>query len=172
MKSKKAQLGLTVNIGALIWRLIYILIIVVTIRVVVMHFIAVNIDVREAEGKILINRFIYSPDCISYANNEIGMVYPGIIDLQKFSQKTLENCVYYGERNDYAAANLTLHFLDTSGDMSVIYNQLGYDVWLPRVNMAGPGGAKAFYDSRYVLVRDNNNLRRAVLDIEVITPNY
>lgn len=155
--------------GAYIRRLIYLIFVVLTIVWVAKYFIFVNVDVSEAEANILINRFVYSPHCIAYTNNDIFRAYPGVVDLQRFNQDVLDRCVYYGNQNDYAAAKLVLHMLDTGEDIQVLYNDFGYRVWLPLVGISN--GPELFKDSKYMLVMDNGNLRRAVLDTEVIIPS-
>ncbi len=169
MKGKKASFQMVLTAGAYIRRLVYLIFIVLTIAWLAKYFIFVNIDVSEAEAKILINRFVYSPQCIAYTDNDIFRPYPGVVDLQRFNQEVLGSCVYYGEQNDYAAAKLVLHLLDTGEDIQVMYNKGGYDVWLPLVGISR--GPELFQDSKYVLVMDEGNLRRAVLDTDVIIPS-
>ena len=172
MNKRASLLHLTFNIGMLIPRLVLMVFATLSFVMLIRYFLILNIDVSEAQSQILINRFVYSPNCFSYTNPEFNRAYPGVVDLQRFDQKVLAECVYYGERNDYAAAKLVLRFFDTDEEVTLFYNQEGYDVWLPRVNMKGPGGAELFGDEKYVLVKDGENFRRAILDVEVLIPNY
>ncbi len=63
------------------------------------------------ETTIFINRFLNSPDCLAYQDKETGRTYPGIIDLKKFNDKTLEKC-YFTEDNALKAFKLILESSD------------------------------------------------------------
>lgn len=169
---KKGQVQMTFNIGAMIPRMIFIIGAVLATVMLIKHFLLVNIDVAEAEGQILINRFIYSPDCVSFRDKDLGSTHAGIIDLERFNSEVLDECIFYGDENNYASAKLTLYLLDTGEDITAYYNQKGYEIWVPLLDMEGSGGSKSFQDFKYVFVRTNDELRRAILGIEVVTPNY
>ena len=63
------------------------------------------------EMTILVNRFLNSPDCLAYQDNETGRTYSGVIDLEKFNNKTLEKC-YSTEDGNLKAFKLTLESSD------------------------------------------------------------
>ncbi|MFH1399600.1 MAG: hypothetical protein ABIG95_05820 [Candidatus Woesearchaeota archaeon] len=172
MITKKAQLSMTFNVGLLIPRLIFMIIATLTVVMIVKTFLIVNINVSEAEAKVMMGRLIYSPYCISYVHPETGRSYPGMIDLTKFSTDRIENCIHYGESNDYLAAKLTLYFKDNGETESRFLNERGYAVWKPLADMNGPGSSNYYSDIFYVLVDDKGKIRRAVLSIEVLSPQY
>ena len=171
MKLKKGSMNMAFNIGNLIPRLLFLIFVTLSIVMVIRHFVILNIDVNEAEAMILMNRIIYSP-CVSYYSSNIERGFPGIIDYAKFNSNTLDNCVFYGEDNDFAAANLTLIDIDGNDMGSIYYNKKGYEIWLPRTDMDGPGGARSYFDTRYVIVDRGGNRVAAVLLMEVLIPNY
>jgi hypothetical protein len=167
---KKADYDVTLDQGWLVFRMILMIIIALSIVILVNRFLVLTVDVRELEANLLLNRLIYSPDCLSYQDDTLS-AKPGIIDLQKFSEASLSNCLYFGERNDFAAANLSLVFFDTTPRNSTYYNSVGYQLLSPRTGLTGPGGSTRLSDWRYVLVKDSTGFRKALLLIDVVVPN-
>jgi hypothetical protein len=170
--SKKGLLQMTFDLMWSIPRMILVVYITICIVMLVRHFLVQDIDVSEAESKILTNRLLFSPKCLAYTDPVQGRVEIGVIDYDAFSSHTLNECANFSSSNDFAAAKLTLDFLDTDEIKDVYYNQEGYEAWLPRIGFAGPGGAVQHYEWRYVLVQDDSGLRKALLIIDVLTPNY
>ena len=41
---------------------------------------------------VMINRFLNSPECLAYMDEETGRVYPGIVDLSKLSKEQMTVC--------------------------------------------------------------------------------
>ncbi|MDD5086357.1 MAG: hypothetical protein PHV16_01265, partial [Candidatus Nanoarchaeia archaeon] len=41
---------------------------------------------------IMINRFLNSPECFAYMDDETGRVYPGIVDLKKLNDNQIAKC--------------------------------------------------------------------------------
>ncbi len=72
--------------------------IVVTIVVLVFAFILANHQNRltkmpsELKAELLSLRFVNNPDCFTYQDSETKRVFPGIIDLAKFTDNDLLNC--------------------------------------------------------------------------------
>jgi len=63
------------------------------------------------EMTILVNRFLNSPDCLAYQDKETGRTYSGVIDLEKFNNKTLKKC-YSTKDGNLKAFKLTLESPD------------------------------------------------------------
>ena len=142
-----------------------------SIVVLVTKFVALNAEVGDAEANIMINRFIISPGCLAYTDNITHRPYPGIVGLSRFNSSVLDSCAYFGETNDYAAANLTLLFIGPGTKKSITYNEVGYSLLKPKAGITGPGGSTLYTDTRYVLVMDNGAPRRALLMTELLIPN-
>jgi hypothetical protein len=168
---RKSQTAMAVNEGMLILRLLFMVFVAMSIVVLVNKFVALNADVGPAERNILANRFLISPSCLAYTDKIIDRPYPGIIDLSRFNSTVLDSCIYFGKINNYAAANLTLQFIGPGTKMSAVYNELGYAVFRPKAGIEGAGGSTLFTDTRYVLVMDKGELKKALITIELLTPN-
>jgi len=46
----------------------------------------------ETETSVLLSRFLNSPECFAYFDEETGRAYMGVIDLNKFNEENLMNC--------------------------------------------------------------------------------
>jgi len=51
---------------------------------------------------VLINRFLNSPDCFAYVDEETGRAYPGIIDIKKFDDDKMSKCYSTNDDNSYS----------------------------------------------------------------------
>lgn len=162
---------MTVNEGLLVVRMLFMVFVAISVVFLVYKFVALSVDVREAEGNIILNRLITSPACLAYTDPELGRAYPGIIDMAGLSQGRLDSCLYFGESNDYAAANITLVTLGTGKIDSAYYNEVGYKLLYPKASLTGPGGAVLFEAKRYVLVMEESNLKRGLLTVQLVMPN-
>lgn len=152
-------------------RIMFVIAIMLSIIFMVRYFMIYSVDIKNAESFVLVNRMLYSGDCIIYVDGNTNRPYPGIIDVNRFTSPQLDSCISYGERNDYAAAQLLLQEIATEKNRTVYFNKVGYDVWEPRLYYSGSGGAAKRTSSKYVLLKENNNLIPARLYFSVIMPN-
>lgn len=155
-------------------RLMFFTFVTLTVVFLVRSYIIYTVDVGEAEMEVQANRIIYSSACLAYYDETIERGYPGVVDLRKFHSARLDNCIRYGEQNDFLAMNLTLRSVDNPEESiaGVIYNLEGWDAWLPRIGTPGPGGATVLKVRRLVVYRDAGaELKPAILDIFVVVPN-
>ena len=166
--NKKGGYTLAFNIVYWIPRMILIIIIATTVVSMIRSFLFFTIDVSETEGYVLTNRIVFSPDCLAYIDLT-GRVHLGYVDINKFNKDSIEACLYFGEQNDYAAARLTLNYMDGSS-VEVMYNPIGFDILAPRAGVDGPGSADYFASTYYVHVIGDEK-QPAVLSIELVTPN-
>jgi hypothetical protein len=155
----------------MIIRMMLMIFVAMSIVILVMKYVALSTDVGDAERAILLNRLIISPGCLAYTDSELHRPYTGIINLTRLDSTYLDSCMYYGERNDHAAANLSLTIIGTGEKAHAYYNEVGYTLLKPRAGMEGPGGSTLLKANRYVLVMDGNKLSTGLLTIELVTPN-
>ncbi len=130
-----------------------------------------RLDVQQLEASLLLDRVLYSRNCISYVDETTTRAYPGIIDLNKFSSDNLESCLYYENENRNNAAKLILEDLDGSSIKTIFYNKKWYENWYPLIGISGPGGTKLFSERNYVLIKDDNGLEKAKLTAYIVIPN-
>jgi hypothetical protein len=169
-KNKRAQFSMVINEGVMVMRMLLMIFVALSVVILVKRFVILTIDARPLEANILMNRFIFSPECLSYEDN-LQRTEPGIISLSRFRNDTLDSCMYYGSQNDFMAANLSLLFLDTKTRQEALYNTNGYLLLKPRAGLEGPGGSLEFTTWRYLLVEDKGILRKAILYMDIMVPN-
>lgn len=170
--NKKASFDLVVNL----FRLLFVIVVFYSVLFLTNAFTVQKVDIFETESKLLSNRLILSND-ISYVETDINREYIGIIDLQKFTsndfEKNLLNSIYYGKVNSETSAKLTLKDLDENKEYEVFYNKGLYNEKkvLVEAKLIGSGSAKRLDTNFYVLIKDNDKLKRGVLNIDAILPN-
>jgi hypothetical protein len=79
------------NVPKWLFNVIVTLFVIVYIFMIVMSFLNQSIDTEDAETKIMFNSLIYSKSCLALEENEIAQ--PGIIDMEKVSNKRISNCL-------------------------------------------------------------------------------
>lgn len=141
-------------------------------------FIITQIDVRQVEANIFINRVLLSKGAISYYDANIDRVYASIVNLQRFREISSANpnaldqeIISYGTDNPILAAKMTLK-REGYEDLVAYYNKEKFDRWEPKLLpgiKGGPGSVEAFKRQRYVLVKDGTNLMPGILDFFIIS---
>ena len=113
------------------------------------------------EMTILVNRFLNSPDCFAYQDKETGRTYSGVIDLEKFNNKTLKKC-YSTKDGSLKAFKLTLESLNPD-----IASK--FDTEIERNFILTPNWEAERYTqtSQYVLIHYKENFYRGKLLIAV-----
>lgn len=84
--------------------------------------LAADLETKGLEYDLLMNRLLYSPNSISYTDTTIGRTYPGIIDMNKFNEETLNKT--FGDSKRFGMkVNL--------GKDTIYYNKESYDEFQP-----------------------------------------
>lgn len=174
--NKRASIDYILNL----FRLLFVVVVFTSFVFLAKAFIVQNIDVFETESKLLAHRIALSGD-INYFDSETGRGYVGIVDLQKFTSddfaKNLMESIYYGRINNEASAKIMLNDLDANPGNDVFYekyyNKELYDEKkvLVEAKLIGRGSAKRLDTRFYVIIKDNDNFRRGILNVEAILPN-
>jgi|SRR3989338_2154785 len=178
MKLGKKRGVISGEVVFMIPKLIFLTAVLFAVVILVKLFIITTTDIRRVESDILISRLLYSPNGLSYFDNELKRVYPAVIDLNKFKQLSagspnqLDNgAAAYGSDNPIIAAKITLK-QEGSKDIDVFYNKDRFDKWEPRTLSSVEGGAgsvQSFKEQRYVLAKEGDKLSPAILDFNVIS---
>lgn len=177
MKFNKS--GRTISDHLVLWipKFIYITIAFLSVLFLVRMLVYNNIDTSSTEAKVLANRIFYSPNIISYFDAEIDRVYPGIIDLEKYTNLQVSpnemdiKTLTYGSDNGIIAAKVTLKNIETNSEYDIFYNKENYDFWEPRILSTvtgGSGSVKSVIEQRYVLIKVGNQLQKGILKMQVI----
>ncbi len=155
-------------------RLMFFTFVALTVVLLVRTYLTYTVEVRDAEIEVQANRILYSPACLAYYDETLERSYPGMVDLNKMQDVRLDNCIRYGGRNDFLTMNVSLRPVDgTEGSIAeAMLNAEGWDAWLPREGLPGPGGTYMRRVRRLVLYRQGNaEPQPAILDIQALVPN-
>jgi len=172
--------GDTISDHIVLWipKFIYLIIAFLSVIFLLRLLILNNIDISDAEARVLTNRIFYSPNAISYFDADIERGYPGIIDFEKYSK--LENIdineldtkiITYGQDNKITAAKLMLKNIETGAEDAVFYNKESYNFWEPRILSTvtgGSGSVKSVVEQRYVLIRIRDKMQNGILKMHII----
>jgi hypothetical protein len=165
------------GVGAEEWleqipKIILTIIVMAGIFVLVSIFVNIRVDVKPVQREVLFNRLLYQPNSIMYTDQFTGQVYPGIIDLSKFTNETLDNSAkYLYERQ--ISAKLELFDWEKKLVQTAYLNGVWYGRIEPLAGAAIEGASSGKIMSRTVPVsyRDGNTLRRGYLKVQILTAN-
>ena len=102
---------------------------------------------------VLINRFLNSPDCLAYEDEETGRAYPGIIDIKKFDDNQIKKCYSTSEDKSYS---FRFELESSNPDFK------------KKVCSTPNFGARRFNKiSQYVLIYDGENIYPGILLISI-----
>jgi len=159
----------------MILNLLLLIIVAVFLVFLINLFTVQELDIQRLEAEVLKDRILYSKNCISFYDSEIDRSYPGIIDMEKFSEENLKNCLFFVEENRNIATKLTLLNPNNEEIKTIYYNKEWYDKWLPLIGIPGPGGVKDFSYTLNMIVKTNENNKEkyenSFLNFEIIVPN-
>lgn len=178
MKSKKA----INSYEMLMWvpRVIFLVVVMFVIMTLIKTYVTTTIDVSELQANVFTNRLLYSPNGISYLDQEINRIMPGIIDIEKFKQEKdakenfLEKNIFYGNNNREIAAKLKLDNLNEKQEYILFYNEKFFEeqsIIADSGFTEGPGGARKYTKIYDVVIYDQIDHSQGVLRIEVVIPN-
>lgn len=175
--NKKASMDTILNL----FRLLFVIVVFISIVFLARVFVVEKVDVFEIESKLLANRIAISNN-INYIDPDIGRTYTGMIDLEKFTSddfaEKLLNSIYYGKINSEASAKITLKDLDANPDYEVTYEQFyNKELYnekkvLVEARLIGSGAAKKLETKFYVLIKDKDEIRRGILNVDAVLPNH
>lgn len=159
-------------------QLIFLIAVLFAFVFLVKILIVTEVDIRRADAIILVDRILFSRNGISYYDEGIGRLYPGIINLDRFMDISMENpnvlddsVISYGSDNPLIAAKLNLT-QEGKEDIIAFYNKKWYDRWEPKVLLSVTGGSasiESFDKTRNVLIKDGDTLSPGTLSFNILS---
>jgi len=159
-------------------RIFLIIAILFAFVILVKTLIVTEVDTRQVEADILVNRLLFSTNGTLYYDKSIDRLYPGILDLKIFTEISLNNpnildteVMNYGIDNPIIASKITLK-QEGKEDIVAYYNKVQFDRWEPKILpgiRGGAGSVKAFLKYRYVLIKDGDSISPGVLEFLIIS---
>lgn len=156
-----------------VMRLIFTVFVVIAVLVILNFFVIKNLNTQLPESHILINRLMYGKHSLSFYDESIDRVYPGIIIPDALVDEKLDSMLYF-EKNQLVTAKVSLYDKDNKHLKTAYYNKLWYDRLydIAIIRTSGPGGALEIIEDRYVLYMEpDGTLKPGNLRFSVITPN-
>ncbi len=135
-----------------------------------------EVDIFDAESEMIIQRLMHSKDSFTYYDADIGRLYPGMLELDKFTEQTLYSMFNPAGDDEHLSMKLTLTTWKKSReklDVKPIYlNRENFEKWIVLTGFLGRGGKKLRTETFQVtaLAKDNQKFV-GDLKIEVVMPN-
>lgn len=155
MKNKRAQFDSTKELIFIFIRLLIISMVFIVVVLSIDSGLRKNTDISETESFTLKNRIFYS-DCITIEEN--NRIIPGTIDITKFTENTLNNCL----ENNVLGIKFTLNYNDINKIITINkeftdQSSLCFDQ------------DQVYCENKdyYVLVKENEELKRGILRMEL-----
>jgi len=137
------------------------------------YYTSLTINIKPVEVEVLFNRIMYSPNSIMYMDNVTGRVHPGIINLDNFTDETLDRAINYSYER-HLAAKLDLYGSDRRKLVSTTYlNKVLYERLEPLAvsGQKGAGSADIKTRANPVIYRKDGVNYPGFLKISIIIPN-
>ena len=155
---------LDISKESIVWipRLIILVVVTFAILYIINLYSANVLDTHGVEELILMKRLTYSRECFAYSDE--SRTYPGIIDLNKFSNEIAVKCVEILNNEQKFRARL-------EDDKGELVKEISNSEKLDELGLCGiekkPFRCKS--DKGFVLYYDKDELKKGVLNFEIIT---
>lgn len=138
-----------------IWRIIMLILVSVSLWMIKERAVTKMIDTHGLEFNLLFERVLYSPNGIIYVDADTNRAYPGIIDISKFNEDSLNRIFQGGSK---FAFRLKLN------DKIIYYNEEFFNDAEPLL----PLKYKKIERNEYVLVYENSKTSNGLLNIFMV----
>lgn len=156
--------------AVIVWfpRLIMLAVAVVVIALLVRHY--ANRDVDAAQVTIAAHEYrLYYGDIIMYQEEDTKRIYPGIVDLQKFSNERLAE-VFSSEARLSSCLAISSRECPQF-DETICFNKNLYDLHLAQANLQGASGANVRNIVYPVTLRMDAQACAGFLNMTIVRPN-
>ena len=133
----KKKAAIAIESKTLYWGISSIILALLALSLVItaMNFRAHILSTPEKlESSILSSRFLNSPQCFAYQDSVTQRIYPRLIDLNRFTDKTINNCYLSNTTKGYNF-QLLLRNLETNQEQTIQtsewYNVPAYTITEP-----------------------------------------
>lgn len=149
--------------------LFFLIVAVFAVTLIVSMFVKTNVDVTDAESRIIGMRPLYSLDGISYYDQDMKRLFPGTVDAKKLNEEQLNNSMEVID-NKFVAARYSLQDFNGKKISEAYYNKELFERLEPTASFSGLGASRMIKMERIVLLK-NSEHKIAVLKAEIVTPN-
>ena len=150
--------------GEWIYKMAITFVVVIVCIAIVGSTVVNNVNTQPVQKQLMLARILYSPDSVWVTSEEV--VYPGIVDLSKFTQDRMNTQFIYPDR--YGGAKLSLTY---NNQEQVIYiKQQYFDLYRTSFIQGIKNGGYVERHAYPVSVQDGTNTYNGYLVIEVGVP--
>ncbi|MEM4259646.1 MAG: hypothetical protein QXG00_00260 [Candidatus Woesearchaeota archaeon] len=135
---------------------------------IIVFFVVNNLDVSSLHMDVIFNKIYYSPNIINYVDENTGRVYPGIIDIKKFTRSNIEKSLNF--RNvRVMAVKLELTDSTNNKQFGPIYNNQYYYKSIEVQSNVFKNDFNVIEKNVSVLYIENNIFNSGILNIKLIS---
>lgn len=160
--------GIAENVALWVPRMAFLAIVVVTIIFLTRFIVAIYIQTADAQANVYINKILYDKDGIIRYENE--RPYPGVIDLNKFSESRLNSTMKFKKGEEGPCAKLTLKNIETGAEQTIFWNKRWYERLRPRAAFRGIGAPFSKEVDVLVSIYQDGRYVPAILNIDMVVP--
>ena len=155
--------------------------IILTAVVMILIFVLVNmlintgVNVKPVQVEVAFYRILYSPHSIMYTDNITGQIYPGVVDLERFSDSVLDSSIKYSYEKQISA-RLDLYTVANARwviEKTAFLNKAWYERLEPLAGagILGSASAQKFIKIVPVTYIKNGASHDGMLIIDIVIPN-
>jgi hypothetical protein len=153
------------ELGPTIYKIFITAIMSVVVVAIVGSILSSDLNTRDVQKELLVNKILYSPDGFWYKAH--GTTYPGVLDTSTFTQTTMDAAFIYPE--NYGGAKIT--YVTSAGESNPIYvNKPTYDNFKGQATIGLSKGGHLQTYSYPVVVQQGEQRSNGYLIIEVAYP--
>ncbi|RJQ17592.1 hypothetical protein C4573_01280 [Candidatus Woesearchaeota archaeon] len=154
-----------------IYRFIFLAFVLGVTVFLIKFMVITNLETEAVEKEVFFNRVLYGT-AINYQDPVTQKIYPGIVDMVKFTSANLEQHINYSIK-DRLGAQLDLKNLKTNETKTIYLNEQWYLDKRPLflANVQGRGSVKGYIRAVPVTIYENNSHAQGILTIHLLRQN-
>lgn len=146
----------------------------VLVYVLIDMLIRSGVDVKAVQAEVGFYRIVYSPNAITYQDNFTGAVYPGVIDLRRFNDTTIDALMKYSYDKQLCARFRIMKMQNTKWvlEQEAYFNRVWFERLEPLASagIIGLGSAQKFTKVMPVSYIKDGSLIQGYLQADFILP--
>lgn len=162
--NKKGFFVLTKEMPKMIYYAFFIVIISFIIIGIFGIFVVREVNTSDLENHLVVHKLLVSDNCLAYSDGT--RVFPGIIDLDKFNEERLNNCLdsSFGKGS---GVKLDFYYMDGNLFDSIELN----DPLIAQYPICGLKNSKVncYFTRKYVLYLGEDGFEKGILDLVVVS---
>lgn len=162
--NKKGFFVLAKEIPKMIYYAFFIVILAFLIVGIFSIFVVREVNTSDLENHLIVHKLLVSDNCLAYGSG--GRVFPGIIDLDKFNEERLNNCL---DASLGKGPGVKLDFYYPNGELFDSIELNGHLV--AQYPLCGLKNSKVdcYFTRKYVLYLEEDGFEKGILDLVVIS---